>query len=100
MSKMIVSNPKIMMGKPVVRGTRITVELVLEKLAAGESIEEILDAHPRLSRNAIQACLSFAAAALNRITQTNIQPPIGSPAGCFLFYKSLDIRFLYVESTL
>ena len=61
MSERIVSNPKIMMGKPVVRGTRITVELVLEKLAAGESIEKILDAHPRLSRDVIQACLPFAA---------------------------------------
>jgi uncharacterized protein (DUF433 family) len=42
----IVSNPKVMMGKPVIAGTRITVELVLEKLAAGETIEQILEAHP------------------------------------------------------
>ena len=53
-----------MMGKPVVVGTRITVELILDKLAAGESIEQILDAHPRLTREAIQAALSFAGAAL------------------------------------
>ena len=59
--QLIVSNPKVMMGKPVIAGTRITVELILEKIAAGETIEQILDAHPRLTREAIQAALSFAA---------------------------------------
>lgn len=58
------SNPKIMMGKPVVAGTRITVELILEKLAAGESREQLLAAHPRLSTEAIDAALAFAAAVL------------------------------------
>jgi len=53
-----------MMGKPVVAGTRITVELILEKLAAGETVEQILDAHPRLTREAIQAALAFAAETL------------------------------------
>jgi len=62
--KMIASDPKIMMGKPVIAGTRITVELILEKLAAGETIEQILDAHPRLTREAIQAALAFAAESL------------------------------------
>ncbi len=57
-------NPKIMMGKPVIKGTRITVELILEKLSAGESIEEILDAHSRLSREAVLAALGFAATIL------------------------------------
>jgi uncharacterized protein (DUF433 family) len=51
----IESNPAVMMGKPVVAGTRITVELILEKLAAGETVEQILDAHPRLTRAAISA---------------------------------------------
>jgi uncharacterized protein (DUF433 family) len=59
-SRIIVSDSKVMMGKPVVAGTRITVELVLEKLAAGETVEQILDAHPRLTRQAIQAALAFA----------------------------------------
>jgi uncharacterized protein (DUF433 family) len=49
-----------MLGKPVVAGTRITVELILQKLGAGESIDQILDAHPRVSREAILAALSFA----------------------------------------
>ena len=48
-----------MMGKPVVAGTRITVELILEKLAAGETVEQILDAHPRLNREAISEVLLF-----------------------------------------
>ena len=60
----IVSNPNVMMGKPVVAGTRITVELILEKLAAGETYEQLLEAHPRLSREGIQAALAFAAEAL------------------------------------
>jgi len=62
--KIIVSDPKVMMGKPVIAGTRITVELILEKLAAGETVEQILDAHPRLTREAIQAALAFAAESL------------------------------------
>lgn len=60
----IVSDPKIMMGKPVVSGTRITVELILEKLAAGETPEQILEAHPRLTDEGIKAALAFAAQAL------------------------------------
>ena len=62
--RLIVSDPRVMMGKPVVAGTRITVELILEKLAAGESVEDLLDAHPRLTGEAIQAALQFAAEAL------------------------------------
>jgi uncharacterized protein (DUF433 family) len=57
----IISDPSILTGKPVIAGTRITVELIIEKLAAGETVEQILDAHPRLTRQAIQAALSFAA---------------------------------------
>ena len=63
-AKLIVSDPAVMMGKPVIAGTRITVELVLEKLAAGETVEQILDAHPRLTREGIQAALAFAAEVL------------------------------------
>jgi uncharacterized protein (DUF433 family) len=61
---LIVSDPTVMMGKPVIVGTRITVELILEKLAAGESVQQILEAHPRITREAIQAALAFAAEAL------------------------------------
>jgi uncharacterized protein (DUF433 family) len=61
---LIVSDPAVMMGKPVIAGTRITVELILEKLAAGESIEQLLESHPRLTRPAVLAALDFAARAL------------------------------------
>ena len=53
-----------MMGKPVIAGTRITVEMILENLAAGETTEQLLEAHPRLTRGAILAALDFAAQAL------------------------------------
>lgn len=64
MRELVQSDPLIMMGKPAIAGTRITVELILEKLAAGETIEQILEAHPRLRREAVQAALAFAASAL------------------------------------
>ena len=54
-------NPQIMDGKPVIRGTRIPVELVLRKLGAGKSAEEILADHPRLTRDDIRAAQAFAA---------------------------------------
>lgn len=63
-TNLIVSDPSVMMGKPVIAGTRITVELVLEKLSAGESVEQIIAAHPGLTREAIQAAFAFAAEAL------------------------------------
>jgi uncharacterized protein (DUF433 family) len=53
-----------MMGKPVVAGTRITVESILEKLAAGEGIEQILAAHPRSSEESIRAALAFDSEAM------------------------------------
>ena len=53
-----------MMGKPVVAGTRIPVELILEKLSAGETFDQILEAHPRLTREGILAALRFAAQTL------------------------------------
>ena len=62
--QLIVADPAIIMGKPTVAGTRITVELILEKLAAGETVEQLLEAHPRLTREAIYAALAFAAEAL------------------------------------
>ena len=62
--ELIQTDPSIMMGKPVIAGTRITVELILEKLAAGETIEQLLEEHPRLTREAIHAALAFAARAL------------------------------------
>ena len=54
-------NPKVMLGKPVIRGTRIPVELILRKLSEGASAADLLDAYPRLKRADIQAALSYAA---------------------------------------
>lgn len=56
--ELIQSDPAVLMGKPVVAGTRITVELILDKLAAGETIEQLLEAHPRLTREGIKAALA------------------------------------------
>lgn len=57
---LIVSDPAIMMGKPIVAGMRITVDLILEKMATGETIEQLLEAHPRLTREGIFAALDYA----------------------------------------
>lgn len=53
MRGLIESRPEVMMGKPVVAGTRITVEQILEKLGAGETVEQLLEAHPRLTRESV-----------------------------------------------
>ena len=57
----IVSDPQIMAGKPVIRGTRITVELLLDKLGRGLSVDELLSAYPHLTRDDVLAALRFAA---------------------------------------
>ncbi len=54
-------NPKVMMGKPIIRGTRIPVELLLRKLSEGATEEDLLDAYPRLTRADIQAAIGYAA---------------------------------------
>lgn len=60
----VICNTNIMMGKPVIEGTRITVELILEKMAAGESAERIYDDYPHLPKDAIQVALAFAVSSL------------------------------------
>lgn len=57
-------NADVMQGKPVVRNTRIPVELLLRKLAEGATIEQLLDAYPRLIADDIRACLAYAADAI------------------------------------
>jgi uncharacterized protein (DUF433 family) len=64
MTERIEINPAVMQGKPVVRDTRIPVELVLRKLAEGATAEVLMDAYPRLTRDDIQACLAYAADAI------------------------------------
>lgn len=58
--KLIEVNPKVMFGKPVIKGTRIPVDIILEKLAYGNSLDEILISYPGITRDAIYACLHYA----------------------------------------
>jgi len=62
--KRIEVNPKVMLGKPVIGGTRITVELVLRKLAEGATEQDLLDAHPTLTLDGIRAALAYGADAI------------------------------------
>lgn len=57
----IVTDHEIMLGKPVIRGTRITVELVLRKMAQGVSVADLLDMYPHLTVEDVRACLDYAA---------------------------------------
>lgn len=61
MKELIESNPEIMLGKPVIKGTRIPVELIVRKLGEGSTIEDLLDGYPNLSREAVMAALIYAA---------------------------------------
>ncbi|MDQ3040992.1 MAG: DUF433 domain-containing protein [Acidobacteriota bacterium] len=65
MEHLIESNPKIMFGKPVIKGTRITVELILGKIAEGISVDEILSSYPHLTREQVLGCVDFARKALS-----------------------------------
>jgi uncharacterized protein (DUF433 family) len=56
----ISENPKILYGKPVIKGTRIPVDLIIEKLSKGETIDYLLSAYPHINREQILACLSYA----------------------------------------
>lgn len=60
MSESITVDPDICNGRPVVRGTRISVQTVLEFQAAGDSVEDVLEEYPTLKRQDVQACLDFA----------------------------------------
>ena len=64
----IETNPEVMIGKPVIKGTRIPVELIVRKLGEGASIEDLLDGYPTLTRQDIQAALRYAADMLRNET--------------------------------
>jgi len=57
-------NPNVMLGKPVIRGTRIPVELIIRKLSEGATEADLLDAYPRLTAEDVKAALAFAADSL------------------------------------
>jgi uncharacterized protein (DUF433 family) len=74
----VVFNPAVCHGHPVVRGTRVMVWLVLEYLANGDSVDDVLAAHPALAREDVSACLAYASrAARERIV------PVEAPANAF-----------------
>lgn len=64
MSERISINPDVCNGRPVVRGTRIAAQTVLEFLAAGDSVEDVLEEYPSLTRADVQACLDYASRVL------------------------------------
>lgn len=68
-------DPKVSLGKPVIRGTRIPVELVLRKLSDGASEADLLDAYPRLTREDIQAAIGYAADTLAHEETVLLEPP-------------------------
>jgi uncharacterized protein (DUF433 family) len=71
-------NSRVMLGKPVIRGTRIPVEIVLRKLSEGATEAELLDAYPRLTREDIQAALAYAADTVAH-EETVFTRPVGLP---------------------
>ena len=64
----ITSDPRVMVGKPVIKGTRLTVEYILNLLAHDSSAQEILDEYAGLTREDIQACLLFASRSLGTVS--------------------------------
>jgi uncharacterized protein (DUF433 family) len=66
--KRIIINPKVMVGKPVIRDTRLTVDYILNLLAHGATVNEVLEEYEGLSQEDIQACLLFATKALENTT--------------------------------
>ncbi len=74
MTERVEINPDVMQGKPVIRGTRVPVELLLRKLAEGASTEDLLDAYPRLSADDIRAALAYAADTIAHETVVTLGP--------------------------
>ena len=64
--KRITASASVMLGKPVIRGTRVTVELLLGKLSEGVTIQELLEAYPHLTKEDILAALSYSADVISR----------------------------------
>lgn len=64
--KRIICDPSVMLGKPVVKGTRMPVDLIVEKIAAGETIQQILDDYPFLKEDDVRAALYYSARSVSR----------------------------------
>lgn len=72
----IIRDQKILGGKPIVKGTRISVNFILEELASGVSIEELLEGYPQLSRELIQEALAYAAQDIQRTDIRSFSIPV------------------------
>ena len=72
-SDLIHSDSNIMLGKPVIKGTRITVECILEKFSQGASVEDVLHAYPHINKQAVMAALAFAVEVLH----ADVSYPVG-----------------------
>lgn len=68
-------NPKIMFGKPVIAGTRIPVEVILDKLATGQTVREILEDYPRLTKGDIQTAIDYANSLVKKMSPTQQHAP-------------------------
>ncbi len=62
----VTASPDIMLGKPVIKGTRITVEIILRKLSEGMAVDELITAYPHIQKEDIMACLSYSAEVISR----------------------------------
>jgi len=60
----ISANPKVMLGKPIIKGTRITVELILRKIAGGYTFDEIIEMYPHIRKEDIMACVGYVVSVL------------------------------------
>ena len=70
----IVSDPKVLCGKPVIAGTRISVELILEELGAGTTVDDLLQDYPHITEADIHAALTFAAEVVHRNWSASAKP--------------------------
>ena len=68
MKSRIEIDPSVMLGKPVIRNTRIPVEVILRKLSEGATVDELMDAYPRLTEDDVRACLAYAADTISHET--------------------------------
>lgn len=69
--KRIVVDPRVMLGKPIIKGTRITVELILRQLAQGLTLEEIIENYPHLKKADVYAAIEYAT---KRLTEETVYP--------------------------
>lgn len=68
----VIADPQIMLGKPIIKGTRITVELILQKLSKKMQIEDLLISYPNLKKEDIYAALAYSADVIGKVERTKV----------------------------